>query len=100
MKIIGTESGMQLALAPTLIALLFPALFLAVLRMDILDLRHQLAVSHQQETTLLEENDRLTVLLGEEHDVKRLQQVAAKRGFISPEHVIDLAHPQRLQSEE
>jgi len=98
MKVIGKQERVQPFLVPAILGLLFPALFLAVLRIDILDLRHQLAIEHERERALLEEKDRLTVLLEEQHDVKRLQSVALKRGYVAPQYVIDLDSQKRETS--
>ena len=98
MKVIGKKERFAPFLVPAILGFLFPALFLAVLRIDILDLRHQLAVEHERERALLEDKDRLTVLLEEQHDVKRLQSIAMKRGFVAPQYVIDLNTQKREAS--
>jgi hypothetical protein len=90
MKIIGRKDAVQPFILPTLLGMLFPALFLAVLRIEILDLRHQLATNLQQERVLLEEQDQLVVNLGHRRDFKMLQRVASERGFGRPERVINL----------
>jgi hypothetical protein len=93
MKIIGRKDAVQPFILPTLLGMLFPALFLAVLRIEILDLRHQLATNLQQERVLLEEQDQLVVNLGHRRDFKMLQRVASERGFGRPERVINLRNP-------
>jgi hypothetical protein len=90
MKIIGRKEAVQPLILPILLSMLFPALFLAVLRIEILDLRHQLATDLQQERVLLEEHDQLVVNLGQRRDFKMLQRVASERGFGHPERVINL----------
>jgi hypothetical protein len=100
MKIIGRKETVQPFILPTLLAMLFPAIFLAVLRIEILDLRHQLATSLQNERVLLEEHDQLVVNLGQRRDLKMLQRVAQERGFGRPEHVIDLRNSGSLQAYE
>ncbi len=90
MKVIGRKEAIQPFILPTLLGMLFPALFLAVLRIEILDLRHQLATNLQQERVLLEEKDQLVVNLGQRRDLKMLQRVAIERGFGRPDRVINL----------
>jgi hypothetical protein len=92
MKIIGRsrKDAVQPLILPIVLGMLFPALFLAVLRIEILDLRHQLATNLQQERVLLEEQDQLVVNLGQRRDFKMLQRVAGERGFGHPERVINL----------
>ncbi len=90
MRIIGESEGLQSLVLPTLLGMLVPALFLAVLRVEILDLRHQLADNLQREQVLLEERDQLTVRFEELRGLKQLRELAHKRGFGRPEQVIDL----------
>ena len=90
MKVISRKESIQPFILPTLLGMLFPALFLAVLRIEILDLRHKLATNLQQERVLLEEHDQLVVNLGQRQNLKMLQRVASERGFSRPERVINL----------
>ncbi len=100
MKTIGRKDTVQPFILPTLLGMLFPALFLAVLRIEILDLRHQLATNLQQERVLMEEHDQLVVNLGQRRDFKMLQRVAGERGFARPERVINLRNPGSVQLNE
>ncbi len=90
MRIISASEGLRSLVLPTLLGMLVPALFLAVLRVEILDLRLQLADNLQHEQVLLEERDQLTVRFEELRGLKQLRELARKRGFGRPEQVIDL----------
>jgi len=90
MRVIGADETFQPFVLPALLGMIFPALFLAVLRVEILDLRHQLADNLQNEHFLLEEHDQLTVRLEELRGVKKLRALAQERGFQRPDKVIDL----------
>ncbi len=90
MRVIGADETFQPFVLPALLGMIFPALFLAVLRVEILDLRHQLADNLQHEQVLLEERDQLTVRLEELRGLKKLRELALERGFQQPDQVIDL----------
>ncbi len=90
MRVITESDSLQSLVLPTLLSMLIPALFLAVLRVEILDLRHQLADNLQHEQVLLEERDQLTVRLEELRGLKKLRMLARESGFGRPEQVIDL----------
>ncbi len=90
MRIIGESESLQSLVLPTILGMLVPALFLAVLRVEILDLRLQLADNLQREQKLLESRDRLTVQFEELRGLRKLNDLARERGFRRPEQVIDL----------
>ncbi len=90
MKVIGQDESFSPYILPAFLGMLFPALFLGVLRVEIRDLRHELATNIQHEQVLREERDQLTVRLEELRNLRKLSELALERGFGQPERVIDL----------
>lgn len=66
------------------------ALAFSTLRGHIIELRYRAAQIVSEERTLQEQRRTLTVRVRKLRDPHRLAELATKRGFASPEHVIDL----------
>ena len=78
---------LPLALVGTLIA----ALGLAALRNDLIRQRYELAEVMKTEKKLLDQKRLLTARVGRLRDPARLARLAAERGFVRPERLIDVA---------
>ncbi|MDX1648246.1 MAG: hypothetical protein R3263_00195 [Myxococcota bacterium] len=76
---------------PALVACVVAALLLAALRVQVLRVRYELGRAVAEETRLLERQRAATVALGELRDPRRLRRLAAERGFVRPERVIELS---------
>lgn len=67
------------------------ALLIAVLRVEILQLRYELAAAVRREQHLAERERELTVRVRRLRDPIRLDRIAGERGFVHPERVIELS---------
>ncbi len=66
------------------------ALALAALRIDILRVRYALGEAIREEKALVQQQRQQTATLEARRNPSRLVELAQKRGFAPPEHVIDL----------
>ncbi len=84
----------------SLVAVAFAcALALAALRIDILRVRYALGEAIREEKTLVQRQRHETASLEELRNPLRLVELAQKRGFAPPEHVIDLRRERASRSE-
>lgn len=79
--------GLLAALFGTIVLL---ALAFSTLRSHIIELRYRAAQVVSEERALEEQRRILTVRVQELRDPHHLAELATKRGFASPEHVVDL----------
>lgn len=89
----GRQRGRSVGL-PLLGALVLVALLLAALRVQILDLRYELAEALRAETALLEENRALRVEVRELRAPARLTEQARELGMLRPERVLEIGGPE------
>lgn len=78
---------------PALAVAVAAALLLAALRVSILRVRYELAAALTSETELLERQRALTVTVRELRHPARLHRLAAERGLVRPDRVIELPAP-------
>jgi hypothetical protein len=76
---------------PLVVTLVIAAMFLAVLRMDVIRMRLALAQAFEDELRLEEEKRELTVEMRQLRDPAQLARHAERLGFRRAEHLIDLA---------
>lgn len=81
--------------APLIVAGVAGALFLAVLRMDVIRMGFALAENFEEELRLAEVERRLTVRMRQLRDPATLSKRAHELGFRRAEHLIDLPDPDR-----
>ena len=73
-----------------LVGALIAALCLAALRVDLIRQRYELAEAMNTEKQLLERKRLLTAQSRRLRDPARLARLAQERGFVRPEHLIDI----------
>jgi hypothetical protein len=73
-----------------LVGALIAGLFLAALRVDLIRQRDDLGAAMNTEKQLLEQKRLLTTRVRRLRDPARLARLAAERGFVRPERVIDV----------
>ena len=97
-ELIGRDiAGMPLRSSPrshllpvALVGALIAALCLAALRVDLIRQRYDLAEAMNSEKQLLEQKRLLTAQSRRLRDPARLGRLAAERGFVRPERLIDI----------
>jgi hypothetical protein len=98
LKLVGRDlarmplrAGVRRRILPVVLAsALISALGLAVLRIELIRLRYDLAAAMKSEKQLLDERMLRTAEVRRLRDPARLARLAAERGFVRPDRVIDL----------